>query len=417
MPGHPPPTPTDTRDAAHPGTAEAIAGDALSSTGVDVLGLTVVSVEPRGSGAITGVEAELAGDAGPERRTVYVDESRSPAAVWVHPDDPQLAALAAATFPHALAVLLERVGIAGVLDRVELVAYRPGRRGVVRAALGDRTVYVKVVRPDRAEAIVDRHRMLRDAGLPVPGVLGWSPAGVIVLEAAPGTALTSAVGYVDAAEVVRRVDALRWRLASVAGLAASDRASVPSRAGWYAARLGERMPRLADRLRPLADLATTTAPDAPLVAAHGDLHAGQLFVEARTNRIAGLIDVDTVALAEAGTDVGAFLAHALASAELAAAAGDTRRAAGFRRLAEHGWTAWLGNSTDAPAVIASARRHTVGQLLAQAMHLAHTDGHERPAERLIVAAEHAAAGRRLPAAHDEDALIGTTTAAHRRAGA
>ena len=418
MPGHPTATTSDVVDAERTaGTAPAIAGEALATTGVDVLGLTVVSVEPRGAGAVTGVEAELVGVAGPERRTVYVDESCSPAAVWVHPDDPRLPALAAAAFPHALATLLARVGIDGGLGRIELVAYRPGRRGVVRAELDDRTVFVKIVRPDRAEAIVYRHRVLRGAGLPVPGVLGWSPSGLIVLEAAPGAALTSAVGEVDAAEIVRQAGALRARLASVAGLAASDRASVPSRADWYATRLAERMPRLADRLRPLVELATTADPDAPLVAAHGDLHAGQLFVDARETRITGLIDVDTLALAEAGTDVGAFLAHALASSELAGATGDGRRATGFRRLAEHGWSAWLGDGGGTPSDVASARRHTVGQLLAQAMHLAHAGGLGNSAERLVVAAELVAAGRQPGGAHDEDALIGATTTAHRGAGA
>ena len=277
---------------------------------------------------------------------------------------------------------------------------------------------MKVVRPERAEPIVDRHRMLRAAGLPVPAVLGWSPAGVIVLEASEGTALTVVAGQVDPAAVVREIDALRSGLASIEGLAASDRASVPSRAAWYAARLAERMPLLADRLRPLVAVAAGADADAPLVAVHGDLHAGQLFVEPGSPRIAGLIDVDTLALADVGTDSGAFIAHALASAELSDSAGDAHRAAGFRELGRHGASAWLGADAVSCAEIGptpdirSAVRHTVGQLLAQAMQLATAHRLEPSAERLVTAAEHVAGGRPPLTSHDEDPLIGTTTTPH-----
>lgn len=389
--------------------AEQIVGDALRATGAAVQSLNITSVEPRAGGAITGVEVELIGDEGPERRTCYVDESRSPAEIWVHPDDPYLPALAATTFPHALATFLARIGIPGFLVHVELVAYRPSRRGVVRAEYDDRTVFVKVVRPDRVQAIVERHARLRAAGLPVPGVLGWSPSGVVVIEPALGTALTSVVGDIDAAAIVAETDALRARLASIDGLAPPERAPVRSRAAWYATRLSERMPQFTDRLRPLSAMAAADA-GVPLVAAHGDLHAGQLFVDPELHRITGLIDVDTVALGEAGTDAGAFIAHALASAELARAAGETHRTAGYVELARHGSDCWLDASAHD---VIPARRHVVAQLLAQAMQLAHAPGLEGAAERLVAAAERVAAGRTPAAAHDEDALIGATTTTHR----
>ena len=390
------------------GTAEEIVGDALGASGATVLSLSVTNVEPRAGGAITGVEVELIGEDGPERRTCYVDGSRSPAEIWVHPDDPYLPALAATTFPHALSTFLARIGIPGTLVHVELVAYRPGRRGVVRAEYDDRTVFVKVVRPDRVRSIVEWHARLRSAGLPVPAVLGWSPSGVIVIESALGTALTSIVGDIDAATLVAETEALRARLASVEGLAAPRRAPVRSRASWYAARLSDRMPQLIDRLRPLSSMAAADV-GVPFVAVHGDLHAGQLFVDPESHRITGLIDIDTVALDEPGTDAGAFIAHALASAELARAAGETRRAAGLVELARRGSDSWLApDSADA----ISARRHTVGQLLAQAMQLAHAQGHEQAAERLVAAAERVAAGRPPAAAHDEDPLIGATTTPH-----
>jgi hypothetical protein len=380
--------------------ADAIVREALTAAGAAVLGASIVSAEPRGRGAIVGVEAEIVTDNGTEHRTCYVDDSRSPAEIWVHPDDPRLPALAAATFPHALATLLARVGIAGDLGDVGLVAYRPGRRAVVRADFGYRTVFAKVVRPESVEAIVERHRMLRAAGLPVPGVLGWSPAGVVVLEAATGVPLDSVAGDIDPAAVVSAIDGLRSRLASIDGLAASVRPSVPSRAAWYATRLGDRMPLLGERLRPLVSFAVHGGTDTRRVAVHGDLHAGQLFIDPASAQVTGLIDVDTLALGDAGTDVGAFLAHALASAELARAAGDVHRTAGFEDLARHGAATWLEASTpnesDAETVL-SSRRHTVGQLLAQAMQLASGHGLEQSADRLVRAAERVM--------DDEEALI------------
>ena len=160
------------------------------------------------------------------------------------------------------------------------------------------------------------------------------------------------------------------------------------------------MPQLADRLRPLVSFAAHVDPDTPRIAVHGDLHAGQLFIDRASARVTGLIDVDTLALGDAGTDAGAFLAHALASAELARAAGDVHRATGFEELARRGAATWLAvsprNASDAAAV-SSARRHTVGQLLAQAIQLAGGHALEQSAERLISAAERVA--------NDEEPLI------------
>lgn len=168
---------------------------------------------------------------------------------------------------------------------------------------------------------------------------------------------------------------------------------MPARAAWYATRLSERMPQLADRVRPLVTLAEGGSSDtAPLIGTHGDLHAGQLFIDAVSSRVTGLIDVDTVALGESGTDAGAFLAHAVASAELARFSGDANHATRFTSLARYGSEAWLG---PASAEVDSARRHTVGQLLAQAMQVARAHGLDGSAERLIGAAERVVEGRPL----------------------
>lgn len=393
-------------------SAEAIAAEALADAGATVTGVATVAIEPRGTSAVTAVAASLDGDGPDASRVVYVDESSDPAAIWVHPDDPHLPALAAAAFPHALGVLLARVGVPGAVESVELVAYRPTRRAVVRASVAGRTVYVKVVRPDRVRSIAERHRAFAAAGVPVPAVRGWSPSGLLVLGPADGTPLESVVADVDAAAVVREVDRLRERIAAIAGTPPPARPSVASRADWYADRLAGRVPCLAHRLEPLVAVAKgADAASAPPVTVHGDLHAGQLFVADDGRSVTGLIDVDTAAASDRGIDSGAFLAHALASAALADRTGDVARAAGFRTLASAAEARWLSRRgrTD--------RAHAVGQLLAQAMQSACARDDLEGANLLVDAARRLASDAAAPArAVHEDPLTNPSPAPHPAAG-
>lgn len=392
--------------------AEAIAAAALAEAGATVLATTTVAIEPRAGAAVTGVAATLDGVGPDASRVVYVDESVDPAAIWVHPDDPHLPALAAATFPHALGVLLSRLGVAGPLETVELVAYRPGRRAVVRARAGGAPVYVKVVRPERVDSIAARHRDFAAAGVPVPAVLGWSPSGLMVLAPAHGTALEAVVAEVDPDAVVRAVDRLRERIASIPGTPPPARPSVAARADWYGGRLVERMPHLGDRLGRLVAIAQRAgAASVDPVTAHGDLHAGQLFVDDDGRSISGLIDVDTAAATDPGVDSGAFVAHALASAELADGAGDPARAAAFDALGRAAEAAWLARGGG------TVRGHTVGQLVAQAMQAACAHGDEAGATRLVDAAERIASDPAVDLADHEGPLTGRSPAPHPRAGA
>jgi aminoglycoside phosphotransferase len=392
--------------------AEAIAAAALAETGATVTAVSTVAIEPRGAAAVTGVAAELAGGGPDASRVVYVDESVDPAAIWVHPDDPHLPALPTAAFPQALGALLARVGVPGAVESVELVAYRPARRAVIRAGLGGRTVYVKVVRPDRVESIAARHRAFAAAGVPVPAVLGWSPAGLLVLAPAEGVPLGAVVADVDASAVVAAVDRLRRRIGSVAGTPPPTRPSVASRADWYAGRLAERMPQLVDRLGPLVEVAqAAAAASVRPVAVHGDLHAGQLFVADDGRTVTGLIDVDTAAIGDPGVDSGAFLAHALASAALSGGVGDVARAAGFHALAGAAEATWLSRAggTD--------RGHAVGQLLAQAMQSACARDDVDGATRLVEAALRLAHSEAPSAASaDEGPLTDRSPVPHAGAG-
>ncbi|MGR0220212.1 phosphotransferase [Agromyces sp. ZXT2-6] len=389
-------------------TAEEVAAAALAEAGETVVGMSTLAIEPRGAASVTAVAAALGGDATDASRVVYVDESVDPAAIWVHPDDPHLPALAAAAFPHAVGVLLARLGVPGAVESVELVAYRPTRRAVIRVGVGGSAVYVKIVRPDLVERIAGRHRAFAAAGVPVPPVLGWSPAGLLVLAAADGTPLDAVVAEADAEALVRELGALRGRIAAIEGIPPSARPSVASRAGWYASRLAERMPRLSGRLGPLVSAARrAAAASVTPMTVHGDLHAGQLFVGDDGRSITGLVDVDTAASADPGIDSGAFVAHALASVVLAGRSGDVSRATGFRALAAAAEASWLGRpeGTD--------HAHAVGHLLAQAMQSAFARDDPDGAVGLVDAAERLAAPRHP--AH-EDPLTESSRPPHPPAG-
>jgi hypothetical protein len=397
--------------------AEDVAGAALAESGARVLRLETLSVEPRGTAVVTGVAATLDGEPADRPRIVYVDESRDPVAVWAHPDDPALPALATAVFPHALGALLGRIGLAGRVDRVDLIAYRPARRAVVRASIDGAAVFVKVVRPDRVESIARGHRQLAGGGVPVPRLLGWSPSGLIVLAEADGTPLVDVVASIDADAAIRATDDMRRRLTGIRAPVGRTPTPVAARADWYAAHLVERMPELAVRLDPLvAEAHAAAAAAAPSATVHGDLHAGQLFIDDSGRRVVGLIDVDTAGAGPAGVDIGAFVAHAHASSVLSARFGTgaaARRAEGFRRLASAAERAWLTESGHAASGPGDAIGHTVGQLLAQAMQTVVARSDRHGAELLVRIAERVVRGG---AGLDEDPLIPLSRAPHRGEG-
>ncbi len=308
--------------------------------------LKLLSREPLGAGTVAGFALDAGGVA-------YVDTSglavrketglalEGVARVWMHPADPHLPALAPAAFGDAAEALLARLGIVAE-GLPEIVGYRPGRRAVLRVpvAEGTGTVWVKVVRPRRIERIVETHRALREGGLPVPVVRGWSPEGLLILDDAIGVAATDGAWQPDA--LVDAVDLLRERLAAAA-LPGVARTSFAARLPWYAERIEAAMPAHASEVRALAAAASARLPDA--VAAqtiHGDLHIGQLFLDPGDGSVTGLIDVDTAGQGAAADDASAFIGHAIASAVLTAEGGDARRIAQLAELALARWASDAG---------------------------------------------------------------------------
>lgn len=403
---------------ADPGTAEANAAAVPDEAALladafetDRDRLRLISREPLGRGSVAGFEVQHASDAHagataspggpaaapPATSLAYVDTSGLPvpaetglvlqgvARVWTHPADPHLPALAPAAFGGALGVLLSRLGIA-VEGGPEMIGYRPGRRAVLRVPADGSSAWVKVVRPSRVERIVDAHRALRDAGLPVPEVRGWSPDGILVLDRAEGVPATEVAW--DPEALLAETERLRARLARAATWWQA-RTGVPARLPWYASRLLRAMPADAARIARLRDAVAAEAGRQPQHEAgiHGDLHIGQLFLAGAGAdvRVTGLIDADTAGLGDPADDAAAFLSHAAASALL------TEGMSGLDRiwaLAEAARRRWRAPRVDALTIV-----HLLGHALAAA-----EGGDARRADRLLRLAQAVRDGADLRAA-------------------
>ena len=319
--------------------------DADTAQLCEALGVTPDAValrhrEPLGDGSVAGFEVTAVDGAA----TVFLDSSRLPVPAetgllhpdgvraWTHPADPHLPALAAVAFESSARTLLARLGVAASAAP-EIIGYRPGRRAVLRVGTDAGDVWVKVVRPHRAERIADIHTLLRAHGLPVPAVRAWSPHGLLVLDAAHGAPALDV--DLDADVLLDGVADLRQRLAAVPFRVAA-RTSLTARVPWYARRLASALPGDGDLVeRAVAaasdpDRASTDAA-APERGIHGDLHLGQLFVEPGTGTVTGLIDVDTAGAGVDADDSAALIAHATASALLSPPAGAERRVAAAAR--------------------------------------------------------------------------------------
>ena len=232
------------------------------------------------------------------------------AAVWRFPYDPYLPGLPSAVSAVRVRELLDRLGVPEGQVRIRMRAYRPSRRGVVEVridgAVGGRVLYAKVLPPARARSVARRHRQLRAAGLPVPGVVGLARSqGILALEALDGPTLGEALRGTGPLPEPRDLVALSERIA-VSGVhgARDPRAFAdPTR---HVPLLCELLP---ERAVELADLAAqAVAVSGSEVGVHGDLHPGQLLLGS-DGAITGVLDVDGAGQGLLAHDAGNLLAH------------------------------------------------------------------------------------------------------------
>lgn len=236
--------------------------------------------------------------------------------LWRHPADPLLPALPRACDLRSVRRLWQRVLPAGTPlgdQTVEIVAYRPMRRAVVRASCGDYQIYLKVVRTEALRNLVRRHRLLTDAGVPTPAVLEHSREGMIVLDHADGT---RGVDLIANAETEAQRDIISSEvLMDLLDRLPAAAVDLPRRTPWaenypvYAEFLDRRLGgTAAAALGVRLDQVWTGRNLGPIVPTHGDFHAANLFFD-EAGQVSALLDVDTLGPGHRVDDLACFLAH------------------------------------------------------------------------------------------------------------
>ncbi|AUZ87636.1 aminoglycoside phosphotransferase [Arthrobacter agilis] len=230
--------------------------------------------------------------------------------VWVHPDDPQLPGLPLALDPVRVTPFAFGRGHAADATVLDLRSYRPLRRAVVLAVNGSDRRYLKVLRARTAGPLVERHRMLRAAGVPAPVLAGDPLQDVVAMHPAPGTPLAELLMRTGAADVdphalVRVLTAL-----PAAVLSLSERPPWAARVRDYAEGAVAALPSEADRIRRIAkgiDHAVRSTDAGPLVPTHGDFYEGNLLMT--DGAVSGLLDVDALGPGHLVDDLACFLGH------------------------------------------------------------------------------------------------------------
>lgn len=264
---------------------------------------------------LLGVSARAHGlAASDERAEIFADGDRE-VAVWIYPKDPDLPGLTRAAYPNSMADLLRRGGVMGPQAtgddlRLEMIGYRPRRRAVIRVQSHDpeAVFYVKVLRERTFNAVLERHELLADAGVPAPEVALTTSDFLLVLRELPGRSLAQAV-FDDQPPCTAEqlVEVLDTMPAAVADL--------PRRPPWadavahYAAMIAQAVPSLEPKLDWLVDqirggLTGILPGNEPT---HGDFHEGQVHVAG--GRVCGILDIDTVGPGRRADDLACLIAH------------------------------------------------------------------------------------------------------------
>lgn len=336
------------------------AADALEELGGRVVALHRREVHLRpGDEVIVGFDATVRWPDGTARdELVHVaaplaDLAAAPH-VWCYPYDPLLPGLADAVTPDAVGAFLDLpVGAA----RLTVRSLRPCRRAVVEVRADDFDVHLKVVPPDEVSRVVARHRAFAAAGLPVPPVVAVDGTrGWVVMATLRGTTLDALLdeptsrlpGAADLAALIERIADVE--LADADPVPASTAAELVGR---HAAVIATAQPELGDRAAALAHAIASGARSTTerLATVHGDLHAGQLLIDA-AGGIVGLLDLDDAGRGDVVDEHARLLAHLVAGAALAAPAHAAHRWSVAAELADD-LVGRLGVHELAPRVAAS----------------------------------------------------------------
>ncbi|KUG56687.1 hypothetical protein AVL61_06435 [Kocuria rosea subsp. polaris] len=303
---------------------------ALAPAGLSVLRWTRRRVHHRPGAGVTAVFDVVALDGEQHTAEVVCVSTASPPAgtppgtvrsrhagvelvAWRHPHDPWLPGLPWASSPEAVG---REVFASAVPAELTEVSYRPTRRAVLRVCHESQVRYLKVLRQGRAAVLHARHRMLLEAGLPVPAPEGEPVQDVVVLRQLPGAPLAASVRADGAAalgpeHVLALLDAL-----PTAALELPSRPSWTDRILAYGHAAAVALPEERARIEGLAaaiDRARRDTDPGPTVPAHGDLYEANLLVGPDAcgpfGPLTGLLDVDAVGPGHRVDDLACLVAH------------------------------------------------------------------------------------------------------------
>jgi len=222
-------------------------------------------------------------------------------AVWRFPRDPFLPGLAAALDQTAVTNLLTRLGAQTTSVTLRARSYRATRRAVVEARGEAETIYMKVLRPSRIDALQKRHTSL--AGhVPIPHSLGWSrDLGIVAMQSLSGRTLRQAIeaGALDLPSPQALVALLDHF--PEPGPDASPVKGAYQRSGDHARLIGAVLPESKQQLGDIVSRVAAATIHEPPVAVHGDFHSSQVLVDA--GRVVGLVDVDTAGVGQRTDDL------------------------------------------------------------------------------------------------------------------
>ncbi|MFH5822042.1 phosphotransferase family protein [Georgenia sp. AZ-5] len=280
---------------------------------------TVERRAPDGDGRVRTEEylcattARLSHGAGPGLVRLEQEGGGPAVHLWRHPADPELPALPVACDAAALSRRL------GAPVTVELLAYRPTRRAVLRVRRAEEpavAAYLKVVRPSGAHVFVDRHRMLASAGVPAPQVLRADDDGLVLLAEGQGTPLANLLARGLGRTAPSVLTALLRTLDTLpaAALDLPRRPAWSERAQHYAHAAATVLPQHAARARALADgideLLAVSDPG-PVVPTHGDFYEANVLMDPQegVHSVTALLDVDAVGPGHRADDLACLLGH------------------------------------------------------------------------------------------------------------
>lgn len=242
-------------------------------------------------------------------RTLTWDDIR--VHVWEHPDDPELPALRLACDPALLSGFLARD------VEIELLAYRPTRRAVVRIDADDDVRFAKVVRPAQLPELVNRLDLMERADIGAPRLLEVDDRGLVITSVVDGTALNKVyASYRPGQEGAMRATLLSMRdvLESLPLLALGmkPRPAWVDRCEHYAEAAAGVLPDYAERARDVAreirDL-LEGADLGPLVPTHGDFYEANIFIDPQTGAVSGILDIDNLGPGYRVNDWACMLGH------------------------------------------------------------------------------------------------------------